>query len=155
MGGPKPAQAGVTWTAPSAFASVQHPSPMRLATYKFAKVEGDADDAEMTVTRVGGDAQANINRWKNQFDPPAEADQSERTVGDLKVTVVRMSGTYQGMAMPGAPAAGPKPGYTMLAAIVVWPGHGDPTFFKLTGPSKTVDAARPAFDQLVASLAHP
>ena len=149
-----PANAGIKWTAPAAFATADK-GPMRLASYKFAKVAGDADDADLSVTQVGGDMASNIARWKGQFDPPAEAETSERTVGDLKVTVVNMSGTYKGMSMPGAAAAGPKEGYALLAAIVSWEGHGDPYFFKLTGPKNTVDAARPAFDELINSLGHP
>ena len=144
----------IKWTAPAVFATADK-GPMRLASYKFAKAAGDADDADLSVTQVGGDMNSNISRWKGQFDPPAEADIAERTVGDLKVTVVNMSGTYKGMAMPGAGAAGPKEGYALLAAIVTWEGHGDPYFFKLTGPKNTVDAARPAFDELAGSLAHP
>jgi hypothetical protein len=144
----------ITWKAPAAF-QVADKGPMRLASYRFPKAAGDADDADLSVTQVGGDIPSNISRWKGQFDPPAEADIAERTVGDLKVTVVNMSGTYKGMSMPGAPAAGPKEGYALLAAIVSWEGHGDPYFFKLTGPKNTVDAARPAFDELIASLGHP
>jgi hypothetical protein len=144
----------ITWKAPAAFATADK-GPMRLASYKFAKAAGDADDADLSVTQVGGDMNSNIARWKGQFDPPAEADIAERTVGDLKVTIVNMGGTYKGMAMPGAGAAGPKEGYALLAAIVSWEGHGDPYFFKLTGPKATVDAARPAFEELVTSLTHP
>ena len=145
----------ITWTAPASFTVAESKGPMRIATYKIAKAEGDADDAELSVTQVGGDVTSNINRWKGQFDPAAEAEVNERAVGDLKVTVVNLAGTFKGMAMPGAPAGGAKENYAMLAAIVVWEGHGDPYFFKLTGPQKTVDAARPAFEELIGSFAHP
>lgn len=154
-GGPADANPNaIKWTAPAAFTTADK-GPMRLASYRFAKAAGDADDADLSVTQVGGDMNSNISRWKGQFDPPAEADIAERTVGDLKVTVVNMGGTYKGMSMPGAPPSGPKEGYALLAAIVSWEGHGDPYFFKLTGPKNTVDAARPAFEELINSLAHP
>jgi hypothetical protein len=156
-GAQQPSPAGpnaITWKAPAAFQAADK-GAMRLASYRFPKAAGDNDDADLSVTQVGGDIASNIARWKGQFDPPAEADVAERTVGDLKVTVVNMSGTYKGMAMPGAGAAGPKEGYALLAAIVVWEGHGDPYFFKLTGPKNTIEAARPAFEELVGSLGHP
>jgi hypothetical protein len=54
--------------------------------------------------------------------------------------------------MPGTtapPQQGPKPGYALLGAIVE---TSPPTFFKLTGPEKTVMAARADFDKLVDGL---
>ncbi|NUO54676.1 MAG: hypothetical protein HOV80_38035 [Polyangiaceae bacterium] len=143
-------ESSITWKAPEAWTVVNHPSPMRLATYRIPKAEGDAEDGELTVTRVGGDVQSNIQRWSKQFEGSPAPKTSERTAGDMKVTIVELEGTFSGMAMPGQAAAGPKPDYAMLAAIVE--GTGDPHFFKLTGPKKTVDAARGGFDELVASF---
>ena len=47
------------------------------------------------------------------------------------------------------PAAGPKDGYALLGAIVE---TVTPTFFKLTGPEKTVNAAKADFDKFIDSL---
>ena len=41
----------------------------------------------------------------------------------------------------------PKPGYKLLGAIVEGPGGN--VFFKLTGPAKTVEAARADFNKLL------
>jgi hypothetical protein len=143
-------ETSIVWKAPEAWTVVNHPSPMRLATYRIPKAEGDAEDGEMTVTRVGGDVQSNIQRWSKQFEGAPAPKTSERTAGDMKVTIVELEGTFSGMAMPGQAAATPKSDYAMLAAIVE--GTGDPHFFKLTGPKKTVEAARGGFDELVASV---
>jgi hypothetical protein len=143
-------ESAIVWKAPDAWPVVEHPSPMRLATYRIPKADGDAEDGELTVTRVGGDVQSNVGRWVKQFAESPEPKTSERTAGELKVTIVELEGTYQGMAAPGQQAAGPKQGYAMLAAIVE--GPGDPHFFKMTGPKKTVDAARGGFDELVGSF---
>ncbi len=145
-------ETSITWRKPDAWTVVAHPSPMRLATYKIPKADGDADDGELTVSRAGGDVQSNIGRWVSQFDGASAPKTSERTAGDLKVTVVEVEGTFKGMAMPGAGPAAPKEGYALLAAIVEG-GGSEAHFFKLTGPKKTVDAARQSFDELVGSLA--
>lgn len=143
-------ETSIVWKAPDAWTVVEHPSPMRLATYRIPKAEGDAEDGELTVTRVGGDVASNIQRWSKQFEGAPAPKTSERTAGGMKVTIVELEGTYSGMAMPGQAAAAPKADYAMLAAIVE--GDGDPHFFKLTGPKKTIDAARSGFDELVASF---
>ena len=51
--------------------------------------------------------------------------------------------------MPGGPTT-PRPGFTLLGAIAEGPEGA--LFFKLTGPKKSVAAARAGFDALVASL---
>jgi hypothetical protein len=51
--------------------------------------------------------------------------------------------------MPGAPAAEKKPAFALLGAIVA---TSPPTFFKLTGPDKTVMAAQRDFERLVDGL---
>lgn len=144
-------QTSLEWAAPEAFSLVPSPSSMRLATYKFAHVEGDADDAEMTVSQVGGGVAGNIDRWKKQVQGTTR-EETTLDVSGLKVTILWLEGSYTGMGMPGAPS-GPKDGYALLGAVVEpAAGKGDPHFFKLTGPTKTVEAARPAFDELVQSF---
>lgn len=144
-------ESSIAWKAPEAWTLVNHPSPMRLATYRIPKAEGDAEDGEMTVTRVGGDVESNIKRWSSQFEGTPEPKRTDRSAGDIKITVVELEGTFQGMTMPGQPPGGPKQGFAMLAAIVE--AGGDAHFFKLTGPKKTVDGARGGFDELVGTFA--
>jgi hypothetical protein len=123
---------------------------MRKATYKIPKVEDDAEDAELSVSQAGGGVDANIKRWSSQFDGSPEMKVSHRDVGSLSVTVVEGHGTFNGGGMPGGPAAAPKRGWALLAAIVE--SAEPPYFFKLTGPDKTVKAARADFDAFVASF---
>jgi hypothetical protein len=140
----------LAWDAPPAFQKAENSSPMRKATYRIARAQGDAEDGELSVTQVGGTVDQNIKRWAGQFGQQLEGVKREaRTVNGLKVTVVEIHGPYAGMAMPGAPAAAPKPGFALLGAIVE---TVPPTFFKLTGPEKTVTGARADFDRLVSSL---
>jgi hypothetical protein len=155
LAAPPPKKAtDVHWKAPEAWALSDHPSPMRLATYKVPKADGDSDDGELSITQVGGDVASNVERWKGQFEggPPAKV--TDRAVGDFKVTVVEAEGSFKGMSMPAAGPTEPKKDWALLGAVVEWPGHGDAYFFKLTGPKKTIDAAKPGFDELLGSLAH-
>jgi hypothetical protein len=117
---------------------------MRLATYKVGS------DAEMAVSQAGGAVDANVDRWIGQFGPDAKknAKVTTKKVSGLDVTIVEVEGTFGGGMGPGQ---GAKEGWALLGAIVATPGM--PHFFKLTGPAKTVKAARPELDELVASFA--
>ncbi|MEM1028957.1 MAG: hypothetical protein AAGN82_01340 [Myxococcota bacterium] len=137
----------LNWTKPEAWNKVDHPSRMRLATYR---VEGEAGPAEMSVTQVGGGVAANITRWEGQFDGGPKAKTEEREVAGQKVTVVSIEGTYMGGMRP---AMGLKPKPTENAALLAAIVHTEPAhFFKMTGPKTTVDAAREGFEELVRSF---
>ena len=157
-GGPRPGDAPppgagpaeVVWDAPAAWPKADNPSPMRKATYKIPRAAGDAEDGELSVSQAGGTIDQNLARWAGQFDQKlADVKRQERTVNGIKVTVVEIHGAYKGMAMPGAPAAAPKAGEALLGAIAA---TSPPTFFKLTGPEKTVVGAQRDFDRFVGSL---
>ena len=64
------------------------------------------------------------------------------------MTLIEVQGTFAGGMAPGA--AGPKDKWMLLGAIV--PSGSQAYFFKMTGPEKTVDAARRDFDLFLNSL---
>jgi len=151
---PKPAAPSgptdVAWDAPAAWQKADNPSPMRKATYKIPRAAGDAEDGELSVSQAGGTVDANVQRWAGQFkDQNPALKRTERKVGELKVTIVEIHGTFAGSGMPGAPAGSPKEHYALLGAIVE---TVTPTFFKLTGPEKTVNSAKADFDKFIDSL---
>jgi hypothetical protein len=125
---------------------------MRKATYRISRAAGDPEDAELSVSQAGGTVEMNIQRWASQYEQKAEGavKRSERTVSGVKVTLVEIQGTFTGSAMPGAAPASPKSGYALLGAIVETAGAS--TFFKLTGPEKTIAAAKADFDRLIESI---
>ena len=142
----------ILWDVPKSWKEIPNPNAMRIATYLVARADGDPDDGEMSVSRVGGGVEANLGRWKAQFDPvkPDSTKRFERQTAGLKVTIFETAGSYTGMVIRGQ---NPKPreNWALLAAIVEVPG-GDPWFFKLTGPEKTLAAARPDFESLANSV---
>ncbi len=141
--------AALTWTVPAAWKTASNPSTMRLATYRIPRAEGDTADPELSVVRAGGGVEANIDRWLGQFDEAGKDTRTVKTIHGMPITIVEVHGTFLGGGMMGS-AASPHPGWALLAAIVETPGS--PYFFKMTGPAKSVTAAHPAFDALIAGV---
>src|ERR1700733_13505565 len=150
MPSPNTEDAAIRWTVPESWQSVASPSSMRIATYRIRPAPGDTDGAEVSVARAGGSKEANIQRWIGQFDDAGKDTREEKTVRGLKVTIVTVSGTYQGGGMMAGAATPAHAKWALLAAIVETPGM--PYFFKLTGPLATAKAARSAFDTMIASI---
>jgi hypothetical protein len=142
--------ADVAWDAPATWQKIDNPSPMRKATYKIPRAAGDAEDAELSVSQAGGSVDMNVNRWSGQFEQKTpDVKRTQKKVGDLNVTIIEIHGTFTGSGMPGGPKAPAKEKYALLGAIVE---TAQPTFFKMTGPDKTVAAARADFDKFIDSL---
>ncbi len=147
----------VGYDAPASWQKVESPSKMRKATFKIPRAAGDSEDAELSVMSAGGSVDMNIERWAGQFGKKgADVTRTARKVGDLAVTLVEVKGVYAGSGMPGTDPGPPKEGWALLGAIVVGPGASPgpsgTTFFKMTGPEKTVAAAKPDFDKFVGSM---
>jgi hypothetical protein len=130
------------WKMPATWQEAPNPNSMRLATYRAP------GGVEVTVSRAGGETEANIQRWIAQFDGAGrEWGQVEKTVHGLHVVTVDITGTYVGGgANMGGPAE-PKPSWTMVGSVVE--SRSPSYFFKMTGPAAAVHGARPAFDRLV------
>lgn len=147
-----PRLAGVRWSTHEPLTWRAPTSPMRNAEYFVA---GDAGEALLTVFHfpgMGGSVGDNVARWVGQFRGPdgaaAEADVQTRNVAGLDVTVIDVRGTFAS-GMMGGPSE-PQPDQRLLGAIVS--GPNGPVFFKLVGPVATVETAKGAFDDLVASF---
>jgi hypothetical protein len=146
---PSEEEASLEWKAPARWQLVPNTNTMRLATYRVPHAPGDASDAELSITRAGGSIEANAERWIRQFDEAGQstAKRTTRAVGLAEVAIVEVRGTYSGgMGKEGSP----QPGWALIGAIVST--SGTPYFFKLTGPEKSVRAARSEFDAFIGSL---
>ncbi|MCB9625547.1 MAG: hypothetical protein H6723_19690, partial [Sandaracinus sp.] len=147
-----PALAGVRWRTHEPLTWRQPSSAMRNAEYFVA---GDGGEAVLTVFHfpgMGGSVQDNVSRWVGQFQGegggPAPSDVQTRNVAGLDVTTIDVTGTFAS-GMMGGPST-PQSNQRLLGAIVS--GPNGPIFFKLVGPASTVDGAKAAFDDLVASF---
>ena len=141
----------LVWKAPAEWTTVPNTSSMRLATYHVPAAKGDADETDVSVVRAGGTTDANIDRWVRQFDEAGKDERTVKTVGPFKITIVEVSGSYLGM---GAGADAPaRKGWSLLGAVVET--SSSPYFFKMTGPTASVKAARGAFMALLDGLTPP
>lgn len=144
---------GLKSTPPAAWKEAPVASPMRLKQFT---VPGKTGDAELVIfffgQGQGGSAQANLDRWKQQFQPPAGKtldDVSKVTTAKIgkaaKSTTLDISGTYLFKASPMAPGEPePRPNHRMLA-VVLETEKGN-YYIKLTGPAPTIEQNKKAFD---------
>jgi hypothetical protein len=151
--------AGLRFSAPSGWKQVRPGSPVRAAQFRIPHVRGDKEDGEAILFQSAEHAtQTNtsdaVERWYAQI-VPADGRASKdaavvgtRTVRGLTVRTYDLSGTYR--APMGPMAHDSKPDYRLLGAVVE--GTGGPWYWRAVGPAKTMEKAKPAFDELLESL---
>lgn len=147
---PKPAVKALEWKDPPEWKRVKPSSSMRRASYEIPPAKGDKEPGELNVFVLGGDVESNIQRWLDEFSgyDAKTIVRADRTVGDLPQAVVELpKGTFSG----GMATTKASENYGLLGAIVVMPS-GSKYFFKMTGPSATVKAARAPFYAMLDSM---
>lgn len=134
---------GITLTIPAGWEERPRSSDMIHAEYQL---DGPAGVARLTLSSTGGGLEANLERWRNQFqrqpDDPAPQ-QTAITVDGKPAMLIELWGTFH----DGFRRDGHQPDWSMLgAAIPTGPAH---FFVKLTGPRETVAVHREAIRNLV------
>ena len=148
---------GIAFTPDASWTSQQPASSMRFAQFVLTS---DAEPAELVVYYFGntgaGSIDANINRWISQIAQPDGSDSREaatidtRQINELKTTTIDLAGTYVAETRPGSGERVNKPDWHLLAAIVET--EAGPYYFKVTGPSAAVEAARASFEQMLETI---
>ncbi len=139
---PGAAADGLAFEAPAEWQA----KPARAMLWKVMsapKVEGDTDDAEVTISSLAANIplNANVERWCGQFDLEGGKPCSEAAkIRDLTGTafpskVVEIAGALKSASMNG-PAGAAKTGWRMVVVEVTMPGKA--WYLKMTGPAKTV-----------------
>ena len=97
----------------------------------------------------GGGVEANIQRWKRQFENgEAKVTPENKTFGNQKLTIVSMTGTYMvGSMMAREKKATPE--YMLLGAVIPHPS-GD-VFLKMLGKEVDLKKTKGDFEKLIAS----
>lgn len=148
-GGPLELDA-ITSTAPAGWQRKPPSSSFVAAEFALPGAEGEDADGRLTVSTAGGGVEANIDRWKGQFNPLAkESPQEEIDLNGLKATVVDFSGDFSDQRGPFAPAV-QRPDYRMIAAII--PVEGQLFFIKATGPQKTIASHADKIHEFIRSV---
>jgi hypothetical protein len=144
----------LSFDAPVAWKAVKPRSQMIQSQLTIAPAEGDQDPAEFTISAFrggGGGVEANLKRWQSQFKDadgnPPKLDQKTVKGKNVDVTRAETAGHYYPPPFTRLPD---KPGYRLVGAIVQTADAG--YYLKLIGPDKTVSAARPAFDKMLATI---
>lgn len=131
------------------------PRPMSQGGFSLLSADGtktiDADFYHFGSGQ-GGDTEANVTRWKGQFQPAEGADaikfeRKQYTFGKRKATLVFIKGTFLSGGMFTAKT--PQPGSAMIGAILE--SEAGNVFVKFTGPEKDVDASKENFLKLLSS----
>jgi hypothetical protein len=145
------------WDLPSAWTESPPSSNMRLAQYS---VPGSGGNGECVVFYFGpgqgGDPLANAQRWAGQFSQPDGSNPLDKMTmqkidgGSLALSLVEVTGTYEGGMSTGTTPAKSEPGWMLLGGIATGPDA--PWFFKMTGPQATIEENREAFVGMLRSI---
>jgi hypothetical protein len=147
---------GMTSTTPASWVKEAPSNKMRFAQFKLPKVKDDKQDGELVIFKgLGGSADANIKRWKEQFVAPrGKSIDDVSKVSDIKIggreaKLLDIEGTYMFNPQPFNPRskATPHAGYRMLA--IHFEGPKDVYHIKLTGPAKTIEHYKKGFDEWI------
>ena len=146
----------LTLIADSSWVAVKPSSAMRAAQFEIPAAAGDTEKAELTVFYFaqgqGGDLDSNLKRWASQFETANSKPTpviEKKTIAGMPVTLLSIEGTYQGAMGMAADSQAPKPSRAFIGAVMEAPGGN--LFFKMLGSKATIEAARPALLQTLAS----
>jgi hypothetical protein len=134
---------GLKSKAPDSWKKGTPSSSMQHAVFTLPKVEGDPEDATLTVYFFGGGGgggiDANVKRWKDMFKAPAgdKAKVEKSKVGEVEVTTVDVQGTYLFRVRPGDPNVTEKPNFRLIG--VYFGSKNGPYYMRFVGPAKTMD----------------
>lgn len=95
----------------------------------------------------GGGVEANLKRWKKQFEGETKVTQEKITYGKQEVAIVLMEGTFLDGGMMERKT--PKESYALLGAVI--PHEGGDVFLKMTGPAAPVKKSQTDFKTLIAT----
>ena len=147
---------GLKSKAPAEWKFQKPSNKLRLYQFVVPKVEGDKDDAELVVFSFGaggGSNEDNVKRWKGQFIAPQGKTIDEATKTDkfkvgtgADVLYVDIHGTYKYKFPPNDPKAKEMLKENYRRFNLIFDTDKGPFFITLTGPAKTVEHNKAAFD---------
>jgi hypothetical protein len=140
---------GLKSKAPDHWKAGKPTSEMQRAVLTIPKVEGDPENATLTIYFFGpgggGGVDANIKRWKEMFKAPAgeKAKVENIKAGDVEITMVDVQGTHLFKARPIDTKVTEKPDFRMVG--VVFASKNGPYYMRFVGPAKTMEKNMDAF----------
>ncbi|MGJ8697828.1 MAG: hypothetical protein ACSHYF_16035 [Verrucomicrobiaceae bacterium] len=93
----------------------------------------------------GGGVQANVQRWKKQFEGEVKVTQEKIMYDEQEVAIVLMEGIFLDGGIMERKT--PKEGYAMLGAVI--PHESGDVFLKMSGPAAEVKKSHEDFKKLI------
>lgn len=135
-------------------------SRLRAAQAALPAPAAGGPAAELTVYHFGkeqgGDAAANVARWKDQVERPEglsaeeHAKETRREVAGLPVTMLEMRGRYLGSRFPGQPEPTPIDDARLVGVIIEHPDGN--WFIKVAGARATMDHHAKSIEAMIAGI---
>ncbi len=123
---------------------------------KFRAFQFGVGDAELVIFHFGenggGTVEDNIQRWKGTFQPPegksidAVSKVEKFKVGKADITYLDVQGTFLSKNPPFDPNAKTERKTNYRRFGVIFACDGGPYYITLTGPAKTLEQNKKAFD---------
>jgi hypothetical protein len=147
---------GLKSEAPASWKMQEPSNKFRAFQFAVPKAKGDAEDAELVIFFFGpgggGSVNDNLKRWKGMFQPPEGksiddvAKVEKMKVGNVDVTYLDVQGTYLSKFPPFDPKAKVTKKENFRRIGVIFASENGPYFITLTGPGRTIEAAKKDFD---------
>lgn len=153
----------ITLRVPASWQRQPSSTSFRLAQYAIPEAPGEKAPALFVAFYFGkgqgGPVEANIQRWismvrqPNGADSHAVAHRGSLNRPGLRISTLDVSGTYMDMPNMFSGQVIARPHSRMLAAVVetTKPSGQGPYFLRLVGPARSVSAAKPGWDAMLAS----
>ena len=144
-GAPQPV--GITWDVPEQWTETPSTSSFMLAVFE---ARGEAGDARITVSSLsndGGGVLQNINRWRGQvgLGPVEQYEQQP-------MTPITVAGQVAGLIDLSAPEGVNASLERLMVVFIPRQDQGLTWYFKMSGPSATLETQKEAFTRFVESV---
>ncbi|MGE3315133.1 MAG: hypothetical protein AB7O26_08440 [Planctomycetaceae bacterium] len=143
---------GIEFTVPAGWKQVPIPSEKKGFIDGQLMIPAGGEEVALTLSSIGGGIEANVERWKSQFELEADSKPVVESIdiGGRKGTWVDLSGTFTS-AIGGKP--GPHPKSRMLGVGI--PVEPREFYLKVTGPADAVAKVREPLREFVATARFP
>ena len=153
------AQPLLQFDEPAEWFQHQPNSPLQVARFNLPKVDGDSEDAELTVNyfdREEERVEALLERLTNQMLQPDDrpsADVATTTrfeMSEMPIIILDVPGIFSASVEPNSKMRYYKKGFRLKVAVIE--GPIGPLLFKLIGPERTVVRWEPIFTAFLESV---
>jgi len=130
---------GIRFTLPQGWKRVPIPPEKQGFIDAQLQIQAAGEELTLTLSSIGGGIDANVARWRTQFDSPPDAPPVVELidVAGRQATWVDLRGTFRASV---GNAAAPRSGWRMLGVGI--PLEPRDFYLKLIGPEEAVEAVR-------------